>query len=274
MALTSVAKIVAVVVAIFVLLVAVVWLAQRRLVYQPDTSSPPPVSEVVPNAQDVTLTTSDDVDLGAWYVRASNPGRDFAVLVANGNGGNRSTRISLALALRERGFDVLLFDYRGYGGNEGSPTERGLALDVRAARRFLITQAGIPQERLIYFGESLGCAVVAELATEFPPAGLLLRSPFTDLAAAARAQVPLVPADMLLWDEFEVASVVGRLNVPTTIVYGTADTVVPPEQSRSVAEAVGGDVVVVEVDGADHNDDVLFDGDRLLDAVADLAARI
>ena len=90
------------------------------------------------------------------------------------------------------GFGVLLFDYRGYGGNPGSPTESGLALDVRAAFRFLVEEAGVPPQRLLYYGESLGAAVVTELATEHPPAGLLLRSPFVDLAAVGQVHYPFL----------------------------------------------------------------------------------
>src|SRR3712207_9148720 len=87
-----------------------------------------------------------------------------SVLVAAGNGGNREHRALLARALAAEGLAVLLFDYRGYGGNPGSPSEDGLALDVRAAREWLVGEGGVPQERLVYLGESLGCAVVTELA--------------------------------------------------------------------------------------------------------------
>ena len=96
---------------------------------------------------------------------------------------------------------MLLFDYRGYGGNPGSPSEEGLARDVRAARQFL-TDEGVPGERLLYYGESLGAAVVAELATEHSPAGLVLRSPFTDLASVGQIHYPFLPVRALLKDRF------------------------------------------------------------------------
>jgi pimeloyl-ACP methyl ester carboxylesterase len=165
---------------------------------------------------------------------------------------------------------VLLFDYRGYGGNPGSPSEDGLALDVRAAYQFLTEQLQVPDSQLIYYGESLGAAVVTELATEHPPGGLLLRSPFVDLAAAGSEHYPLLPVRLLLRDRFPVADNLAKVKVPTTVVLGTADTVVPPEQSRQVAQA--GSAQVVEVQGADHNDRALLDGPQLLDAVKALAA--
>ena len=161
------------------------------------------------------------------------------MLVANGNGGHRGLRAPLARALPEAGLAVLLFDYRGYGGNPGSPTEEGLARDVRAARAFLVEEAGVPPDRLLYFGESLGAAVVTELATEHPPAGLVLRSPFVDLAAVAAVHYPFLPVRALLRDRFPVAEQVARVDVPTTVVYGSADSIVPPSQSRAVAAAAG-----------------------------------
>jgi fermentation-respiration switch protein FrsA (DUF1100 family) len=195
------------------------------------------------------------------------------VLVASGNAGNRSLRAPLAAALSRAGMAVLLFDYRGHGGNPGSPSEAELALDVRAAYRYLTQDRRVPQARLVYFGESLGAAVVTELATEHPPAGLVLRSPFVDLAAVARAHYPYLPVGALLRDRYPVAEQLARIAVPTTVVYGTKDGIVPPEQSRAVAATAGGPTVLVPVCGADHNDRALLDGAVLVRAAIELADR-
>src|SRR5688572_16586727 len=118
------------------------WTLQRSLIYFPSTAQVPPAAEVIDGARDVKLRTTDGLTLGAWLVppRGANSAaggdaaRAVTVLVASGNAGDRSYRAPLARALADRGLAVLLFDYRGYGGNPGSPSERGLALDVRAAR--------------------------------------------------------------------------------------------------------------------------------------------
>ena len=255
------------------LLVGAGWLLQRRLIYFPEPSSVPPVSDVLPGAREVRLRTSDGLGLGAWLVPAADPGRDVTVLVASGNAGNRSLRASLAAALSHAGMTVLLFDYRRYGGNLGGPSEAGLALDVRAAHRYLTQDRRVPQDRLVYFGESLGAAVVTELATEHPPAGLVLRSPFVDLAAVGRAHYPYLPVGALLRDRYPVAEQLARIAVPTTVVYGTNDGIVPPEQSRVVATTAGGPTVLVAVRGSDHNDRALLDGAVLIRAVIELAER-
>lgn len=254
-------------------LLTLLWLFQRRLIYLPNTASAGPAASTLPTARDVTLHTADGLDLQAWYVPPTGADRGFTVLVANGNAGNRAGRADLARALAGRGFAVLLFDYRGYGGNPGRPSESGLALDARAAYSYLVEDAGVGPDRLIYFGESLGCAVVVALALDHPPAGMLLRSPFADLPAAAAVHFPIVPVRAMLRDRFPVADQIGRVDVPTTVVYGTADSVVPAEQSIAVAGAAAGPVERVAVQGADHNDAVLA-GAPVIDAVSQLADRI
>ncbi len=246
-------------------LVGLVWIFQRSLIYLPSGATVPQAGEFIEGAEDVTLTTSDGLRLGAWFVPGAEAAGDGStVLVANGNAGDRSLRAPLATALADKGLSVLLFDYRGYGGNPGTPSEEGFARDARAAYQFLVDK-GIPTDRIFYFGESLGAAVVTELATEHPPAGLVLRSPFTDLASVGQIHYPFLPVRLLLRDRFPVAEHVRGLGVPTVVIFGTRDSIVPPEQSRSVARAAG--ATVVEVEGAGHNDLALLSGDELVDAV-------
>lgn len=244
-----------------------VYALQRKLIYLPEGGPLPPASQVIPGGRDVTLRTADGLALEAWYFPVDQPAA--TVLVAPGNGGNRAMRVPLAEALTERGLSVLLLDYRGYGGNPGEPTEEGLALDVRAAREFLRVDAGVPGEKLLYFGESLGAAVVTELATEYPPAGMILRSPFTELAAVGKHHYPFLPVEWLLKESYPVKQQVQGISVPITVVYGGADSIVPPEQSIAVARAA--DARLVEVPGAGHNDLALLNGERLIDAVTTMA---
>jgi pimeloyl-ACP methyl ester carboxylesterase len=253
---------------------AALWLGQRRMIYFPDRAAVPAAETVIPGARDVVLDTRDGVRLGAWLVPPARRPRNVAVLVAPGNAGNRLGRAVLARALSGDGFAVLLMDYRGYGGNPGGPSQRGLARDVRAAREYLVGAAGYAPTRTIYFGESLGAAVVTELATEHPPAGLVLRSPFEDLAAVARYHYPMLPVRALLRDRYPVAGLVGGITAPTVVIYGAADSIVPPQQSRTVAARAGGPVRVVRIDGADHNDPALVDGPAVIAAVAQLADRL
>jgi uncharacterized protein len=244
---------------------------QRRLVYFPSRLPVPPAGEMIAGARDVALRTDDGLELGGWLVTPSRGALGVAVLVANGNAGDRSMRAPLAAALAREGLTTLLFDYRGYGGNPGAPTEPGLALDARAARRALVEHSRLPSRRLVYFGESLGTAVVAELATHQRPAGLVLRSPFVDLASVGRAHYPFLPVGRLLLDRYPLAAHLAEVDVPTTVVYGTGDSIIPPEQSLAVARAARGPTRIVTVHGADHNDPALVDGPQVIGAVLEMA---
>jgi uncharacterized protein len=249
---------------------------QRRLIYFPDRSPVPPAADVIDGARDLTLHTEDGLELGAWFVPAADRPRPseprMAVLVAPGNGGNRVGRAELAEALRERGLAVLLMDYRGYGGNPGSPSEEGLARDAMAAAEAL-EELGYPPERTIYFGESLGTGVVAALQARRPPAGMVLRSPFPELADVGAHHYPWLPVRLLLRDQFPVVDHLVASEVPVTVVYGDADSVVPTELSAEVADAAPALTERVVIAGADHNDAVMS-GPRVADAVARLAAQV
>jgi pimeloyl-ACP methyl ester carboxylesterase len=247
-------------------LVAGLWMFQRRLIYQPDQSAPGSASQYLAGGQDVVLRTDDGMELAAWYVPARHDCRR-TVLIAPGNAGNRADRAPLGRALADHGLGVLMLDYRGYGGNPGRPDEPGLRADAQAAHHFLTHEQVVPSGSLIYYGESLGAAVMTDLAAARPPAALVLRSPFTDLAAAAAAAFPVLPVRQMLWDKWSVVERLSRTAVPTTVIYGTADTVIPPDLSLAVARAAPGPSTVIAVPGANHNDQVLLDGQPVVDAV-------
>ena len=253
--------------------VAMLWALQRQLIYFPDRTPVPAAGEVIAGARDVTLHTADGLELGAWFVPPARPADDgMAVLVAPGNGGNRSGRAGFAEELSRRGLAVLLMDYRGYGGNPGEPSEDGLAADADAAVEAL-AELGFPAERTLYFGESLGSGVVAALQARHPPAGVVLRSPFTDLADVGAHHYPLLPVRVLLRDRFPVVEHLATSDVPVTIIYGDRDSVVPTVLSARVADQAPSLDERVVLAGADHNDPVMF-GSRVAAAVARLAHRV
>lgn len=250
------------------------WALQRQLIYFPDDGDVPPAGRVIPGARDTTLHTADGLDLAAWFVPEpeGDVARGMAVLLAPGNAGNRTGRAGLAELLRARGFAVLLLDYRGYGGNPGDPSEDGLARDADAAVAAL-ADAGYGPRDTILLGESLGTGVVAALQARTPPAGVVLRSPFTSLADLGAHHYPFLPVRTLIRDRYPVLEHMDDSDVPTTVVRGTADDVVPTAQSAEVAAAVPNLVAEVVLDGVGHNDPAMF-GAPVADAVADLADRI
>ena len=253
--------------------VVMLWALQRRLIYFPDSASVPPAADVIAGAADVTLHTDDGLELGAWFVPAAGA-RDtgMAVLVAPGNAGNRADRAGFAEELSRRGLAVLLMDYRGYGGNPGSPSEDGLAADADAAAE-VMRELGYPPQRMLYFGESLGSGVVAALQARHPPAGIVLRSPFTELADVGAHHYPWLPVRVLLRDRFPVMAHLAASDVPVMVIYGDRDSVIPPGLSARVADHAASLAQRVVIAHADHNDPVMF-GSRVADAVARMAHRV
>lgn len=244
------------------------WLTQRRLIYMRVAPPVPPVSTLRPGAADVSFETEDGVRLRGWFVPPDAGAGTTAVLVFNGNAGTRADRLPLAAALARRGFAVLLFDYRGYGGNPGKPTEAGLILDARAARAHLASRPDVAAERIVYFGESLGSGVAVALAVEVPPAALVLRSPFTSLIDAARVHYPLLPVQLLLRDRFRSDRRIGRVRSPLLIFAGDRDSIVPYEQSRRLFEMAPQHAKhFITVSGADHNDPRLSQSDAMVDDI-------
>ena len=251
-------------------LLVVLTTLQRRAIYFPFGRVPPPSQAGLDHVDEVTLTTEDGLDLGGWFVRPSPPSAGHSVIVFNGNGGNRSMRAPLAAALARRHIGVLLFDYRGYGGNGGSPSEDGLALDARAAVRYVISRDDVEPANLAYFGESLGTGVAVRLATERRPKALILRSPYTSLADVGRYHYPFLPVGLLLRDRFPSKERIGRAGCPLLIVAAEHDGIVPAELSRSLYEAASHPKQLLMIENADHNDYEMLAGDRVMDAVAAL----
>jgi hypothetical protein len=164
---------------------------------------------------------------------------------------------------------VLLFDYRGYGGNPGLPHEEGIARDARAALAHVRGRVPrVDERRIVFFGESLGAAVAVRLASEFAPAALILRSPFTSLSAMARLHVPLAYALVwLLRERYDSAALMPRLRSPLLMIAGDADQIVPLEDSEQLFDLAEAPKRLVIVEGADHNDDALTDGPQVIRSV-------
>jgi fermentation-respiration switch protein FrsA (DUF1100 family) len=252
---------------------ALLWALQRRLIYFPDSAVPLPTALGLSAVEEVTFRTADGLVLGGWFIQS--PRRDPAatVLVFNGNAGNRAYRAPLASALQREGLNVLLFDYRGYGGNSGTPSKAGLATDARAARDYLLSRTDVDASRLIYFAESLGTGVAVGLAAEQRPAALLLRSPFTSLTDIGAYHYPFLPVRLLLRDRFASADSIGRVHSPLLVIAGDADDIVPIEHSRRLFDAASSSKELVVIPRASHNDYELLAGEAMIQAIVGFLER-
>jgi fermentation-respiration switch protein FrsA (DUF1100 family) len=257
---------------VFAGLVALFFVFQRSLMYLP-TPDLPVLEEVLPGAEAVAFETEDGLRLGGWFVPAAEVGEEgdgtsVTVLVFNGNAANRGTRVPLAERMRDIGLNVLLFDYRGYGGNPGSPSEAGLGRDARAALAYLQGRDEVDPQRIVLFGESLGSGVATELAVERAPAALVLRSPFSSMVDTARFHYPWLPVGWMLRDRYPSIERIGRLQCPLLVIAGDADAIVPAELSRKLFDAAPEPKQLIVVPDADHNDLEFSKGQVWIDDLA------
>ena len=240
------------VVVIVAAVLALIWTMQRRFMYFPAAGVPTPGEIGLTGVEPVTFETSDGLALRGWFFGAFGPSPRVTVLVFNGNAGNRAHRGPLAVALRRHGLQILLVDYRGYGGNPGAPSENGLIVDGRAARAYLAGRPDVDRSRLVYFGESLGTAVAVALAVEHPPAALILRSPFTSMGDLGQHHYPFLPVGLLLRDRFAAIDQIQRVRVPLLVIAGGRDRIVPIKHSRRLYDAAVATKTLLVLPDADH----------------------
>ena len=236
----------------YVVVVAGLYIFQRQLLFVPDTAVPDPVHAGLAGVGILRVPTDDGLSLVAWYVPPSSPG-DFTVLLLHGNAGNIGHRAGRLRAMRHLGWGVLLLEYRGYGGNAGSPSEDGLIRDARAGLAEL-HRRGIPPGRILLWGESLGTGLAVRLASENPVACVLLDAPYTNIAEAAQRQYPYVPVRLLLKDRFDSLSRIGAVGVPILVMQGSEDRLVPPTMGRRLMEAADVPTELWVAQGAGHED--------------------
>jgi uncharacterized protein len=189
------------------------------------------ILQTPPRFDDLTISTRDGQRLHGWWVPATQEPR-ANVLFFHGNAGNIGDRVPHIELLAAAGFNVLAFDYRGYGRSTGRPTEAGTYLDARAARDAL------PEDnhKVIYLGESLGGAIALELALHRPPAGLILQSTFTSIRHMARLHYPFIPRAAVP-DAYPSLDRIPHLKAPLLVLHGQNDEIVPLMDGQALYDA-------------------------------------
>jgi uncharacterized protein len=236
----------------YLTLVVLMWLLENQLVFHPTTADQHWEPAPSPTIRDVTFTSPAGVPVHAWWLRRSPDAP--ALVVFHGNGGNLSHRGRTMLDASERlGVSVLVFDYPGYGKTPGKPNEAA-CYDTAEGAICWLRDEGIPPERTIYYGESLGGGVATEVATRYPCRALVLVKSFTSLPAAAKYHYPWLPVGWLMSNRFDSATKLGRLTCPVAVLGATADTVVPFVQSQQLFAAANEPKRFFTAPGTDHND--------------------
>lgn len=204
--------------------------------------------------EEVRFRNEEGLLLHGWFFPGKIPRR--TLLFCHGNAGNIGDRLEKIKFLYRIGWNIFIFDYRGYGGSEGSPTIKGLQRDTDAAYRWLVSgkeTTKIPPEQIILWGESLGGALATDLAARENIGGLILQSTFTSLHDIGKKHYPFVPSS-LVPDVYRSIDTIRKIRTPLLVVHGTEDETVPFGMGRQLYESAPHPKRFYEIKGGHHND--------------------
>lgn len=256
-------KITAALVSLYLLVTLITYLGQRRLLYYPDPAHVRPAEAGLSGVGEVILNTPDGARIVVWYGKAK-PGQP-TLLYFHGNGGALADRAERIRRFMSQGWGVYMMAYRGYGGSSGRPTETNNIADARLAHGALVHE-GVPPEQIILYGESLGTGVAARIAAERPCAGLILESPYTSITDVAVGEYPYLPVRLLLADRYETDKVIAQVRVPLLIIHGENDDIIPVSMAHKLMKLANEPKHLVVLPDGEHSD-LYINGNNALPAV-------
>ncbi len=258
-----------IVVGTYVVLAVWMYISQSRMVFQPAREVSVLPDQVGLDYEPVSLQTADGVKLSAWFVPAED--QKGVLLFCHGNAGNISHRLLSVQLFHGLALGVLIFDYRGYGNSEGSPSEAGTYRDAEAAWDYLVKTRNVSPESIIIFGRSLGGAVAAHLAKANKPRALILESTFTSAGDLGAHHFPYFPVRLLSRFRYSAVEYVRQVSCPILVVHSRGDDIVPFRLGQRVYEAAREPKTFLEIRG-DHNNGFADSGSLYTDGLADFIA--
>ncbi len=237
----------------FGLLAVFLWKWEWRFIFYPSPYpegywNPPELGSKI---QEVTFDAPDGLKLNGWWAPGNET--DRTLLWMHGNSGNITFRLQDLNLYMEMGLQVLLFDYRGYGKSEGTPSEEGLYQDAEAALSFLTEEIGVQEQDVILLGRSLGGAIATHLALQSDPGGLLLQSPFTSIRDMTGNALPVPGVPQLMTIGLDSTERIQDVSTPVFIIHGSEDGVVPIQFGRRLYELAEEPKWFLEIEGAGHD---------------------
>lgn len=237
----------------YLLTLTTIYLIQRWLQYHPNKSPPgAPDTYNVPYMREIRVKTSDGLENIAWFSPPREKDGDI-VVICHGNAGHIGHRALKVPYFIERGFGVMLCEYRGFGGNRGSPTEHGLYNDARACLKWLDTE-GYDAEQIVLYGESIGTGVAVQVALELNAKTLILEAPFSSAADIAKHRYSWVPVDYLMKDRYDNIDKIGRIKGNVLFIHGDEDDVVPIDFGKKLFDAANHPKEFITINGGGHSD--------------------
>jgi fermentation-respiration switch protein FrsA (DUF1100 family) len=266
-----------------------------------------PVSEVIDTPEKIGLRyekariqTEDGIELTAWFIPAWEEGSGSGsgledrkvVLFCHGNAGNISDRLDSIEIFHRLGLGILIFDYRGYGESQGTPSETGLYLDTKAAWDYLTgkiisdeetvrgnttsgknTRQIFSPDQIIVFGRSLGGSAASWLAGEATPRALVLESSFLSVGDLAASFLPFLPVKALVGVRHDTVRNLARVRCPVLIIHSREDELVPFSHGSRLFEKANNPKMFLQIEGK-HNAGFITDRKRYESGLRSFLAQI
>lgn len=254
----------------YLFILAVVYVRQGKMLYYPLKEIGQTPQDIGLDYQDLQLMTKDGILISAWYVPARD--RKGALLFCHGNAGNISHRLDSIRIFHDLHLDVLIFDYRGYGKSEGSPSEEGTYRDAEAGLNYLVNALKVPPEKIVLFGRSLGSAVAAELASRHKAGALIIESGFTSVPDLGAHYFPYLPVRALARYRYATIEKIDRISSPKLFIHSPDDEVIPFEHGSALYEKAGEPKEFLRLKGG-HNEGFLISGSLYIDGLHSFLAK-
>ncbi|MFH1701634.1 MAG: alpha/beta hydrolase [Candidatus Zixiibacteriota bacterium] len=247
------------IIVIYLIILIFVYIIQHKMVYFPSHTISVTPRDANLEFEDLYLTTSDGVNINAWYVPAV--ASQATIIICHGNGGNISHRLETIELFNQLNLSVLIFDYRGYGRSEGKTTEDGTYKDAEAAWDYLIKTKNVPPENIIIFGRSLGGAVACWLAREKSPAVLIVESSFTSIPDIAAKLYPYLPIRLIARYKYDSKEYIKGIKSPVLFIHSPDDDLVAYDLGKKLFEVANEPREFLEISGS-HNEGFLSSGNH------------
>ena len=218
---------------IYFFIITLTYIFQRNLLYHPTENNYSGDPLLVP-IKKIKIKTKDNIELVSWYHKKENQ-KFKTILFLHGNAGSLENRIHKINHLNNIKINFLIFAWRGFSGNNGKPTEKGLYEDAKSAIKWLKNN-GTDDKDIILYGESLGTAIAVEIAQNKNFAGIILESPFTSMVDAGKEKYPFLPVRFLLKDKYESNLKIKNINIPILVMHGKVDNIVPFYMGKKMYE--------------------------------------
>ena len=217
----------------YFIIILFVYFYQRNLLYHPSENNYLN-DKITFNYEEIFIETDKNINLKSWFIK-KDLNKFKTILIFHGNAGNLFNRVYKLNELNKLDVNILLISWRGFSGNKGKPTEKNLYHDAEEAVKWLNNRGAI-SKNIILYGESLGTGVTTELGTSNAFGGIILESPFTSIANAAKIYYPYLPVNIILKDRYDSIGKIKNITTPILIMHGRKDNIVPQKMGLELYE--------------------------------------